>query len=276
MPNRILRETILDSGSLDAVSPEAEVLFYRLLVASDDFGRMTAQPDALASRCFPLRRTLAAADVEARLLELHRAGVVALYEVAGKAYVQILKTEKPRAHKSKFPAPSEGKTLPADARMRPLASADVCTQPQTSAPYSLSDSDSLSDSRTSSPVVADATPAAEPPPLVLVATGPEWPADLAEVRKALETLEAPEDLHDPPFWRGIDEWLGKHPRIAYLDQLAKYLSWWRAQSGRKRHRKLKSGFRNWLATEETRDERATQRQHQLQQRLNEYPGANRR
>lgn len=39
MPNRILKESITTSETLDSLSAEEERLFYRLLVICDDYGR---------------------------------------------------------------------------------------------------------------------------------------------------------------------------------------------------------------------------------------------
>ena len=55
MPNRILKETICTSETIDNLSVEAERFFYRLLVNCDDYGLMDARPRILRARCFPLR-----------------------------------------------------------------------------------------------------------------------------------------------------------------------------------------------------------------------------
>lgn len=55
MPNRILKESITTSATVDALTSEEECFFYRLLVVADDFGRMDGRPAILRARCFPLR-----------------------------------------------------------------------------------------------------------------------------------------------------------------------------------------------------------------------------
>ena len=47
MPNRILRDGALHSAAVNAVSIEAEWLFYRLLQVADDFGLFEAEAHAL-------------------------------------------------------------------------------------------------------------------------------------------------------------------------------------------------------------------------------------
>ena len=55
MPNRIIKESICTSDSIDALSLEAERLFYRLIVNCDDYGTFDARTAIIKSKCFPLR-----------------------------------------------------------------------------------------------------------------------------------------------------------------------------------------------------------------------------
>ena len=52
MPSRIIKETIIISESLTAISAEAERFFWRLVVKVDDFGLYYGDPRILASLCF--------------------------------------------------------------------------------------------------------------------------------------------------------------------------------------------------------------------------------
>ena len=52
MPTRYLKPGIRDSELIDGLSAEAEVLFYRLLVTVDDFGRANARPSMVKAACF--------------------------------------------------------------------------------------------------------------------------------------------------------------------------------------------------------------------------------
>jgi len=108
MPTRYLRPGIRDSEAIDALSPLAECLFYRLLVTVDDFGRADARPAMVKAHCFPVKEAITAAKCEALLAELDRAGLVALYTADGKPVLQMQKWDNvPRAKASKFPAPSD-------------------------------------------------------------------------------------------------------------------------------------------------------------------------
>ena len=106
MPNRYLREGLLTSDAMDHTTPEEERMFTRLLLAVDDFGRFDGRSVIVRARCFPLKADLALATVDKWLAGLARVGLVRLYDVAGKPYIQVLRwTETPRSKKSKFPDP---------------------------------------------------------------------------------------------------------------------------------------------------------------------------
>ena len=44
MPNRIIKESVCRSDSIDSLSWFEEVLFYRLIVVCDDYGRFDGRP----------------------------------------------------------------------------------------------------------------------------------------------------------------------------------------------------------------------------------------
>ena len=88
---------------------------------------------------------------------------------------------------------------------------------------------------------------------------PPWPDDLQEVKAECEKLEVLDQFNDPKWWRSIDEWL-KDTGVGYLDELPAYIAWWRSQSGAKRHRNLKRGFRNWLSTNARWEQRDAQKE----------------
>lgn len=107
MPNRILKESICTSESIDSLTEFQEVFFYRLLVNCDDFGRFDARPKILSSRLFPLRG-VSLELIENAIKALVREGMILLYNVDGKPYLQVnawLSHQNPRAKNSKYPAP---------------------------------------------------------------------------------------------------------------------------------------------------------------------------
>ena len=110
MPNRIIKESICTSDSINQLSPFHEVFFYRLLVNCDDYGRLDARPEVLASKLYPLRRSIREEQIIGALNALTSAELVDLYEVKGKPFLQIVtwaEHQSIRAKKSKYPAKDE-------------------------------------------------------------------------------------------------------------------------------------------------------------------------
>lgn len=105
MPTRYLKPGICDSKHIDSLSPEAECLYYRILVNVDDFGRLDARPLIIKARCFPLREDLKSSTVEKWLKELAIKGLTHVYTCMDEPFLQLNKWDnKPRAAESKFPA----------------------------------------------------------------------------------------------------------------------------------------------------------------------------
>lgn len=110
MPNRILKDSIRTSDSISHLSWFEEVLFYRLIVSCDDYGRYDGRPAVIKGTCFPLNN-ITVKDIERALTPLETYGMICQYMVDGKPYIQLLHWEKYqtiRAKESKYPAPSEG------------------------------------------------------------------------------------------------------------------------------------------------------------------------
>lgn len=110
MPNRILKESICTSETVDQLGPEEEIFFYRLITACDDYGLMDARPAILRARCFPLRLdTITNADIERWLEVLVSVGLISLYTANGQPYLQMAtwaKHQQIRAHKTRYPRPN--------------------------------------------------------------------------------------------------------------------------------------------------------------------------
>ncbi len=109
MPNRIIKESICTSESIDRLDSFTEVFFYRLIVHCDDYGRMEARPMILRAELFPLKERLPLIKIEQTLESLEKAGCIRRYESDKKQYIAILSWEKHqriRAKRSKYPPPS--------------------------------------------------------------------------------------------------------------------------------------------------------------------------
>ena len=109
MPNRILKETICTSETINELTPELEVFFYRLIVQCDDFGRFDARSSIIRSRCYPLLLDKVTDKMVIDWLNtLSDSGLIKLYEADNKKYLLITtwdKHQQMRAKRSKYPAP---------------------------------------------------------------------------------------------------------------------------------------------------------------------------
>lgn len=110
MPNRILKESIRTSDSISNLTWFEEVLFYRLIVSCDDYGRYDGRPLVIKGNCFPLKSAVTEKQIDEALNKLAKAGMVCRYTANGKPYLQLLTWESHqqiRAKKSKYPEPDK-------------------------------------------------------------------------------------------------------------------------------------------------------------------------
>ena len=108
MPTRYLKPGVRDSETIDSLSPQAENLFYRLLVTVDDFGRFDARPAMIKAQCFPIKESISINKCKDLLEELNEKNLIYIYEVAGKLTLMMCKWDNvPRSKESKYPAPSD-------------------------------------------------------------------------------------------------------------------------------------------------------------------------
>lgn len=108
MPDRIIRESICTSETLNQLSDFEERFWNRLIVNCDDYGRFDARPAILKGRLFPLMDGKTNKDMTNALSRLASVGLVELYEVDGKPFLRVVtwdKYQRIRAKRSKFPAP---------------------------------------------------------------------------------------------------------------------------------------------------------------------------
>ena len=140
MPNRILKESICTSDSVDSLSWFEEVLFYRLIVNCDDYGRFDGRPAIIKNRLFPLKESLTAKAISKAVNTLVTAGLVVLYEFEGKPYLYLPTWndhQNVRAKRSKYPSP-EGCVI---------AHENICNHMYADVPVIQSESESESKSK---------------------------------------------------------------------------------------------------------------------------------
>lgn len=113
MPNRILKESICTSDSIDSLTWFEECLFYRMIVNCDDFGRFDGRVAVIKNRLFPLKENLTMKTVSDAINNLARAGLVMPYECDGKPFLYLPswnEHQNVRAKRSKYPEPDNVNT----------------------------------------------------------------------------------------------------------------------------------------------------------------------
>lgn len=109
MPNRIVRDGALTSERINQIAkePAVEITYRRVLSVVDDFGRFSAHPSILRAAIYPLMLdAYTDADITKHLEQCAGAGLIRLYRVEGKPYLEILNfNQRTRAMRSKYPPP---------------------------------------------------------------------------------------------------------------------------------------------------------------------------
>ena len=130
MPKRILRDGILTSKRVNALSWAAEVFYRRVHSVVDDFGRHSADAALLRAACYPRRlNDVSDQDVDKWLAECADRGLVRVYEVDGERYLEVTKfDQRLRSAISKCPPPPS-----ADGGHPPQSAAECSTLPPSAA-----------------------------------------------------------------------------------------------------------------------------------------------
>ena len=132
MPNRLIRDGLMESEALLSMPVEARWLFIVILLSADDLGLFEAKEFKLSRRADINR------DLGGRLLQLLAdADLVRLYEVDGERYGFIPKfRQRVQIRKAKFPLPPKALTaddLDAARKINDLASDPTVGQPLSTA-----------------------------------------------------------------------------------------------------------------------------------------------
>lgn len=128
MPSRIIKQSICTSESMASLSWFEQILFIRLIVSADDYGRYDGRPAIIKGSLFPLEDVTEKA-IRAALQTLSTSGMVKLYTIGGRSTLELVNWRKhnvPRAKESKYPAPPDDCLhLQADANKCNQANADA-------------------------------------------------------------------------------------------------------------------------------------------------------
>lgn len=109
MSNRVIRDGILTSVAVNQLDWPEEVFFRRLLSYVDDFGRCEVHPSLFRGFLYSCKiDSVTEKMIEGWLAACVRAGLVKLYTVNGKNYLEVLKfDQKLRRMIARCPAPPD-------------------------------------------------------------------------------------------------------------------------------------------------------------------------
>ena len=111
MPNRIIKESIRTSRTVNSMTDFQFRLWVYLITYVDDFGRGQADPELIKGLVFPRRKRVSESDIEKTLAELAGMGCISLYQVDGESYFCFPnwgKHQRIQSKRPKFPGPEEG------------------------------------------------------------------------------------------------------------------------------------------------------------------------
>lgn len=199
MPDRIVRAGILTSDGVNALNWPAEVFYRRLMSVVDDYGRYDGRSCILRAALYPLKLDrVSDRDIETWLRECEKTGLIKVYTVDSKRYLEVLKfDQRLRAKTSRWPPPSsagECQQMPADD--------DECSGRETETESETEGEDSAE------PANAVSTPPAEIVVCLPTNNGHEFPVLKTKVSEWEVTYPA---VDVPQTLKEIRQWLVDNP-----------------------------------------------------------------
>lgn len=110
MPNRIIKDSIRTSKSVNQLTDFQFRLWVYLITYVDDYGRGSADPEILKGFVFPRRKGVTESNIEKELANLASSGLITLYNVGGESYFCFPnwgEHQRIQTKKSKYPAPEK-------------------------------------------------------------------------------------------------------------------------------------------------------------------------
>lgn len=207
MPNRILKESICRSEEIDSLSWFEEVLFYRLIVICDDFGRYDGRAKIIKGSCFPLK-DVTEKDIDKALDKLSAVGLVRVYKAQGRPYLQLVtwaEHQRIRNQKSKYP----GYTCDCELLLSNDSKGQQKEASDNKCVRNPIQSESKSESESNADICSEQKAAAEPPVIALpLNTGEEYSVTQEEVAGWMELYPAVDVMQ---CLRNMKGWLMSNP-----------------------------------------------------------------
>lgn len=232
MPNRIIKESIRTSKSVNALTDFQFRVWLYLITYVDDYGCGSADAEILKGFVFPRRKGITESQIQKAIDDLASMGIIHLYNVDGESYLCFPnwdKHQRIQAKKRKFPEPPKDIKEESDGGINGM-----------SRYVTVSHGESPSESN----------PNPNPNPN----TNPISASPLAESDSvtviALPLIDGTEKCVTRS---EIDKWSGIYPAVDVMQELRKMLGWLDANP---KNRKTKAGvgrfINGWLSKEQDR------------------------
>lgn len=111
MPNRVIKESIRTSKSVNSLSDFQFRVWLYLITYVDDYGRGSADAELLKGFLLPRRKGVTEGQIQKALDDLANTGMIRLYEVDGEPFLCFPNWDmhqRIQTKKSKHPAPPDG------------------------------------------------------------------------------------------------------------------------------------------------------------------------
>ena len=178
-----------------------EVLFYRLIVNCDDYGCFDRRAKIIKGSLFPLKE-VTTKQIDAAIDKLSTVGLVRVYEVQGRPYLQLTtwsKHQRLRSTKHKYPTPEEADLRQSAATCGDLrqsaatcgltrASLRIQSESESESEYEYESESEYycteqSDDCTMHPAPAQSEPEEADVPAVILNDGSEWRPSVQDVEE---------------------------------------------------------------------------------------------
>lgn len=241
MPNRIIKESICTSETVDSLSWFEEVFFYRLIVNCDDFGRFDARPKILKARLFPLKPEIREDVMVTSLVRLHLAGIIIVYMYDERPYLQLVtwgKHQQIRNKKSKYPELSDSEMVDFNGWDKEKTTVqdfeNICNHlisSEIKCPRNPIQSESNLNPNCMSGAEIVSEPKATSPPVISLPLNDKTEHDILQC--------------------SIDEWSSLYPAVDVLQELRKMKGWLNSNPSKRKTKKGINRFiTNWLGREQ--------------------------
>ena len=193
MPNRVIKDSIRTSKSVNALSDFQFRVWLYLITYVDDYGRGSADPELLKGLVFTRRKGVTEVQIQKAIADLANAGMINLYEVDGEPFLYFPnwhEHQRIRDCKPKFPAP------PGDDSLRQSAASCGESPPESE---SESESEYSTNPNTSSCTEQQAAPVLSLP-LNDKTEFPVFEADVAEYRELYPAVDVRQELRNMRGW----------------------------------------------------------------------------